>query len=300
MLSHFKYEKFNLYLQNTLNTLKTTRVYFGVLHRAKHWLTSQPSDSITSWNDLVQKFLTEFFPPAKIAQLVQEINTFGQLEGENLAEAWDRFHELLRKCPHHRLTRWMQVHTFYNGLRNATRTVIDASARGALMKKTTDQAYEILEDAATNTNQWPRDKITPVKAIGGTDNKVLSNLVTHVAQLTKQLTRQQGTANAIQTSPWELCEFCGGKHSSIKCQSGQQTVEHAQYLSRFNQSQPQQQVQYGGNNYQNQNQGQGWCNNQNSQNIQGYGWRNNQNNMPPPRVSKPPPEKKVDLEQALA
>ena len=158
--------------------------------RAKHWLTSQPPDSITSWNDLVQKFLTKFFPPSKIAQLVQEINTFGQLEGENLAEAWDRFHELLRKCPHHRLTRWMQVHTFYNGLRNATRTVIDASAGGALMKKTTNQAYEILEDAATNTNQWPREKTTPVKAVGGTDNEVLNNLVTHVAQLTKQLTRQ--------------------------------------------------------------------------------------------------------------
>ena len=28
--------------------------------RAKHWLASQPSDSITSWNDLVQKFLTKF------------------------------------------------------------------------------------------------------------------------------------------------------------------------------------------------------------------------------------------------
>ena len=120
--------------------------------RVKHWLTSQPPDSITSWNNLVQKFLTKFFPPLKIAQLVQEINTFGQLEGENLAEAWDRFHELLRKWPHHRLTRWMQVHTFYNGLRNATRTVIDASAGGALMKKTMDQAYEILEDAATNIN----------------------------------------------------------------------------------------------------------------------------------------------------
>ena len=118
----------------------------------------------------MQKFLTKFFQPGKIAQLVQEINTFGQLEGESLAKAWDRFHELLRKCPHHRLTRWMQVHTFYNGLRNATRTVIDASAGGALMKKATDQAYEILEDVATNTNQWPRDKITPVKAVGGIDN----------------------------------------------------------------------------------------------------------------------------------
>ena len=99
----------------------------------------------------------------------------------------------------------MQVNTFYNGLRNATRIVIDASVRGALMKKTTDQAYEILEDDTTNTNQWPRDKITPMKAVGGTDNEVLNNLVTHVEKLTKLLTRQQGTANAIQTSPWELC-----------------------------------------------------------------------------------------------
>ena len=82
------------------------------------------------------------------------------------------------------------------------------------MKKTTNQAYEILEDAATNTNQWPRDKITLVKAIGGINNKVLNNLVTHVAQLTKHLTRQQGTENAIQTNPWELCELCGGHHSS--------------------------------------------------------------------------------------
>ena len=66
----------------------------------------------------------------------------------------------------------MQVHTFYNGLRDATITVINASAGGALMKKTTDQAYEIMEDAATNTNQWPRDRITPVKAVSGTDNEV--------------------------------------------------------------------------------------------------------------------------------
>ena len=86
--------------------------------------------------------------------------------------------------------------------------MIDASVRGALMKRTMDQAYEILEDAATNTNQWPRDRITPVKVMGDTDNEVLSNLVTHAAQLTKQRTRQQGTANAIQTSPWELCELC--------------------------------------------------------------------------------------------
>ena len=104
----------NMHLTNFLevyNTIKYNGVTKEALRlrlfplslgdRAKHWLTSQPLDSITSWNDLVQKFLTKFSPPAKIAQLVQEINTFGQLEGENLTEARDRFHELLRKCPHH-------------------------------------------------------------------------------------------------------------------------------------------------------------------------------------------------------
>ena len=105
--------------------------------RAKHWLTSQPPDSITSWNDLVQKFMTKIFPPLKIAQLVQENNTFRQIEGDNLAEAWERFHELLRRCPHHRLTKWMQVHTFCNALRDSARTIIDASIGGAPMKKTT-------------------------------------------------------------------------------------------------------------------------------------------------------------------
>ena len=180
--------------------------------------------------------------------------------------------------------------------------MIDASVGGALMKKTTDQAYEILEDATTNTNQWPREKATPVNTVGGTDNAVLNNLVNHVAQLTKQLNRQQGTANAIQTNPWELCEFCGGQHSSAECQSVNTTVEQAQYVSRFNQNQSQQQGPYGGNYYQNQNQGQGWRNNQNqnSQNNQGYGWRNNQNNMPSNRANETSSEKKLDLEQALA
>ena len=153
--------------------------------RAKHWLTNQPPDFITSWNDLVQKFLTKFFPPVKIAQLVQEINTFRQFEGENLAEARERFHELPRRCPHHRLTKWMQVHTSYNGLSDLARTIIDASAGGALIKKTTNQAYEILEDIATNTNQWPRDRSAPKKPLAGADIEVIYNLVNHVEQLTR-------------------------------------------------------------------------------------------------------------------
>ena len=78
------------------------------------------------------------------------------------------------------------------------------------MKKTTDQAYGILEDMVTNSNQWPRDRMIPRKAVGGADIKVLSNLVNHVVKLTKQLQRQQGAINSIQANPWEICDSCGG------------------------------------------------------------------------------------------
>ena len=44
------------------------------------------------------------------------------------------------------------MHMFHNGLTDSARIIIDASVGGALMKKTTDQAYEILEDTTTNTN----------------------------------------------------------------------------------------------------------------------------------------------------
>ena len=126
------------------------------------------------------------------------------------------------------------MHTFYNSLSDSARTIIDASAGDAPMKKITNQAYEILEDTTANTNQWPRDRLAPRKSLTGADTKVLINLVSHVAQLTKQLQKQQGTVNAIQNNPWEIRKSCEGQHSTMDCQFGQMTVEQARYVNQQN------------------------------------------------------------------
>ena len=91
-------------------------------------------------------FWLDFFPLVKAKKLRIDISNFYQYEGESFYEAWERFKDLLRKCPHHSFTKWMQVHHFYNGLSCPTRTCIYASARGAIMGKNEVEAYQILEN----------------------------------------------------------------------------------------------------------------------------------------------------------
>ena len=190
--------------------------FLSLRDKAKNWLNSLAPNSITSWEDLVQKFLSKFFPPAKTAKMRIEINNFAQYEGETLYEAWERYKELLRRCPHHGLPKWMQVHNFYNGLSGTTRTLIDASAGGALMKKTEDEAYELLEDMATNNYQWPSERSIPKKTAGLHEVDAITNLTAQIASLSKQLQSTQLTANAIQTSSL-VCEFCSGSHQGSEC-----------------------------------------------------------------------------------
>ena len=78
---------------------------------------------------------------------------------ESLYEAWERYKEMMRKCPHHGLPIWLQVQTFYNGLNESTRSVIDAAAGRTIMRKTPEQAYELFEEMANNAYQWPTERL---------------------------------------------------------------------------------------------------------------------------------------------
>src|SRR5215470_7224122 len=84
---------------------------FSLRDRAKGWLNTLPSGSITTWDGLAEKFLTKYFPPSKTAKLRNDISTYTQMESESLYEAWERYKDLLRHCPHHGLPTWLQVQT---------------------------------------------------------------------------------------------------------------------------------------------------------------------------------------------
>ena len=214
---------------------------FSLNDKSKHWLISEPSDSITSWDDLSNKFLARFFPPAKAAKLRIDISSFYQYEGELFYEAWERFKDLLRKCPHHSFTKWMQVHHFYKGLSHPTWTLIDASTGGAIMGKNEVEAYQILENIALNDCQWLVERAAPKKPVGVFDLDMFKNLYAQVSTLSKQLQASQQLSSQVfvhevEESP-PACEQCHGPHHTsqrlMMNVMGDFTIEQAQYLAKF-------------------------------------------------------------------
>jgi hypothetical protein len=121
---------------------------------ARYWLYSLPARSITTWDQLVTKFLAEYSPPSKLAKLRRDIINFAQFETESLYEAKVRFQDMLRKCPDHKLPDWHQAHIFFEGLKPACRSLLDVSIGGFLRENKPKEAYDLLGEMAFISYHW--------------------------------------------------------------------------------------------------------------------------------------------------
>ncbi|KAF7815005.1 uncharacterized protein G2W53_028974 [Senna tora] len=201
---------------------------FSLRDKAKVWLQSLPEGSITTWKELTQQFLTKYFPPGKTAKMRNDITSFVLLDNESLYEAWERFKELLRKCPHHGLPKWLQVQTFYNGLSSEIRTSIDAAAGGALMSKPVDAAYTLLETMSSNNHQWHSDRHVHVRVAGVQDSDMFASLSSQIAVLTKEVKslgqKVVASKDQMQRAPLGYAAAlhlkCKGKMFGVRYSSG--------------------------------------------------------------------------------
>nr|GFA27171.1 reverse transcriptase domain-containing protein [Tanacetum cinerariifolium] len=69
---------------------------FSLEGATRIWLEKKPPRSILNWDDLVSKFINQFFPPSKTTNLHNKITRFQQIFDESFYEAWDCFNDLLR------------------------------------------------------------------------------------------------------------------------------------------------------------------------------------------------------------
>ncbi|GJR06518.1 reverse transcriptase domain-containing protein [Tanacetum coccineum] len=130
---------------------------FSLEGSARIWLEKEPPRSILTWDDLVSKFINQFFPPSKMTNLRNEITRFQQRFDESFYEAWDRFNDLLRACPHHGFSELHQLDTFYNALNANDQDSLNSAAGGNFLDKMPRECLRIIE-SATSGNVY-RDNI---------------------------------------------------------------------------------------------------------------------------------------------
>ncbi|GJX74991.1 reverse transcriptase domain-containing protein [Tanacetum coccineum] len=118
---------------------------FSLEGAARIWLEKEPPRSILTWDDLVSKFINKFFPPSKTTNLRNEITRFQQKFDETFYEAWDRFNDLLRGCPHHGFSELHQLDTFYNSLNLNDQDSLNSAAGGNFLDKMPRECLKIIE-----------------------------------------------------------------------------------------------------------------------------------------------------------
>nr|GEZ98355.1 reverse transcriptase domain-containing protein [Tanacetum cinerariifolium] len=122
----------------------------------------EPPRSILTWEDLVSKFINQFFPPSKTTYLRNEIINFLQKPNEMFNEVWERFKDLLKQCPHHGFSELHQLDTFYNALNPNDQEALDSAAGGNFLDKIPRECLSIIE--SKSKVRYSRSRVTDVRA----------------------------------------------------------------------------------------------------------------------------------------
>ncbi|GJY74275.1 reverse transcriptase domain-containing protein [Tanacetum coccineum] len=193
---------------------------FSIDGPARIWLDKEPPRSILTWDDLVFKFINHFFPPSKTTNLRNKILNFHQKFKETFSEAWDRFKDLLRECPHHGFTKLHQLDTFYNGLNPFDQDSLNYAAGGNLLERSAQDVLKIIKNKSKVRHSRNKPIVSQVKAsnVDSSEMAKLTDAVTQVTSVVATMMKQfQAPAPASVKVVEESCVTCGGAHSYRQC-----------------------------------------------------------------------------------
>ncbi|GJW77387.1 ribonuclease H-like domain-containing protein [Tanacetum coccineum] len=120
--------------------------------RALRWTKSLPVGMINISDLLKKEFIWQYCSPFKTAKKLEEIHNFKQEMYETLYQAWERYNDLLFKCPQHDLNNHQKVQIFYTGLDISTRRIL--VSRGFITLMTPTQALKSIQ-TFEGTNRYP-------------------------------------------------------------------------------------------------------------------------------------------------
>nr|GEV27516.1 DNA-directed DNA polymerase [Tanacetum cinerariifolium] len=220
-ISNFKRMTSTLKYRDVPNdAIKLMLFSYSLERAARIWYEKEPPNSILTWDDIVNKFVNQFFPPSKTTHLKNEISRFTQRFEETFGEAWKRFKEMLRVCPHHGFSELTQIDTFYNGLNEQDQDSLNATAGGNLLSKTTREAFKIIENKSKVRYSRSKSNVSRLNTNSRDSSSKTDDIIDKLADqnlnLVEIVNKQvitPATAKAVE----KTCVICGGAHAYYDC-----------------------------------------------------------------------------------
>ncbi|XP_022899401.1 uncharacterized protein LOC111412710 [Olea europaea var. sylvestris] len=189
-------------------------------------------EAVDEGNEILGDFLTpQFFSPTKIVKLRHEILIFSQGEFESFNEAWNKFKNMLRKCPQNGFDKKTQIRFFYTGLFPYFISMVDSSSDVSISTRTIDGALELFERMATTSAMWSSERVIQKKPPGVYEVDAYSVLLAKIDSLFQKVESISQSANATYSRK-PNCEECGANHSTTECpilSQGMEQIEYAQW-----------------------------------------------------------------------
>nr|GEV06791.1 reverse transcriptase domain-containing protein [Tanacetum cinerariifolium] len=133
-------------------------------------------------------------------------------------EAWDRFKDLLRACPHHDFSELHQLDTFYNVFNSKDQDSLNSVTGGNFLDKMPRECLAIIESKFKF--RYSRNKPVVAKVSTNTSTSGISPDAVELKDMVKALfidKKSQNQASATVKTAEESCVTCGGAHSYRNC-----------------------------------------------------------------------------------
>nr|GEV28603.1 hypothetical protein [Tanacetum cinerariifolium] len=157
-------------------------------------------------------------PNDVIKELANLILTWEDLE--TFGEAWERFKEMLRACPHHGFTELAQIDTFYNSFNDNDQDFLNAVAGGNLLSKTTREALQIIKNKSKVCYSRNKPNVsrmnTTSRENASNSNDRIDKLVDQILTLVDIFAKKIVTLAPVKVVE-ESCVTCGGAHAYYNC-----------------------------------------------------------------------------------
>ncbi|GJV48577.1 hypothetical protein Tco_1438789 [Tanacetum coccineum] len=145
---------------------------------AKRWVDRSAPRTINTWDLLKKAFIQRYCPPSKTIKQLEDIHIFKQKGDESLYQAWERYNDLLYKCPHRPPGYYTNTDNrpSYGERRKSSEELLAKHQKESTRRSTEIEIEQLTEELHSRNIKFEQAKVVIVEHEGPCSPKKLNNL----------------------------------------------------------------------------------------------------------------------------